>query len=398
MYAQHRMPRALVVTTNFPLPVTSGGRKRNVRLLEAMERAGARPHLLSLDPNPVGASEARMRGWTVELLPAPRPTLSNRFRQHLYRDPVLTSVSLLSRITALAGRSAFVELEEIRSVQYARAVPKRTPLVASLHNVDSDILRMSSHGTGLRRLGTRYLLARMTHTERRTARRADALLCVSERDLSHFAGIGARGAILAPNGVDDDLLDVPATLPSAPRVLFFGSFFWAPNTDGARRFLAESWPRVIAHRPDARLAIAGHGSRDALRDVVTDVPGVELLGFVDDLRGELAASCMAVAPLWVGGGTRIKVLEALAAARPVVGTTLGVEQIGFAHNRHGLIADTPAAIGDAVLRLLNDRELAQRLAHGARDLGKRYRWSTVLKPAQDFYAACIARGATSTHS
>jgi glycosyltransferase involved in cell wall biosynthesis len=143
-------------------------------------------------------------------------------------------------------------------------------------------------------------------------------------------------------------------------VFFFASFSWQPNVDGVLRFITEAWPRVLERFPDIRLRVAGPGSLTAVAPVIDSVPGIEVLGYVDDLKMELEQSRIVLAPLWVGGGTRIKVLEALAAARPIVGTPLGVEQIGFVNGQHGLLGEFPEGLAEAVIRLRSDDVLAQR--------------------------------------
>jgi glycosyltransferase involved in cell wall biosynthesis len=113
--------------------------------------------------------------------------------------------------------------------------------------------------------------------------------------------------------------------------------------------------------------------------------GVEVVGFVPDLVQELDATRVVVAPIWFGGGTRIKVLEALAAARPVVGPPAAVERIGFKDGEHGFVAEDPESFGRAIVRVLADDELAARLGTTARALGLAYRWSNCVQPAIDLY-------------
>jgi glycosyltransferase involved in cell wall biosynthesis len=117
---------------------------------------------------------------------------------------------------------------------------------------------------------------------------------------------------------------------------------------------------------------------------------VDVLGFVPDLAAELGRARLGLAPIWVGGGTRIKVLEALAAARPVVGTALGVEQIGFADGEHGLVADDDRGLADACVALLADAALGRRLGLAGRDLAEGYRWRTATEPLEDAYRELLA--------
>jgi glycosyltransferase involved in cell wall biosynthesis len=383
-------PTAVVVCSHFPFPITSGGRKRTVRLLEAMERAGVRPHIVTHDKIVEGQAEARARGWNFDLVPLPVGTLGNRLRQHARSEASPHSTAMAKRLRGLAASAAFVQFEEIASAQYVHAAPSGVRTVISLYNVDSAVLRdaarLDEHGTGRKSWRALYRAKRMELTERRAVRRADAVLAVSDHDRLQFERWGARNPMLVANGVDPELFGVPERVPDGERVLFFGQFGWAPNLAGLLRYLDEAWPLVAAQRPRAELRIAGPGSMEAVREAAARHERVKVLGFVEDLVAELAQTRVVVASLWVGGGTRLKVLEALAAARPVVGTPVGVGRIGFEHERHGLISDTPEGLAGATVRVLDDDSLAGRYAVQGRRLAQHYRWEATTAAAEELYS------------
>ena len=379
------MSRALVVAADLPFPVVSGGRKRMVRLLEAMERAGATPHLLVANGGEDAADRAEpaRRGWTVESFPRAL-NLRSRLEMHARGWSAPPSPGLERRLGELLDSASFVQFEEVDVAQYAPlAAGRGVATVVSLHNVDSQVRNQNGHG-----VRERYRQLRMAAVERRAARETDALLCVSEHDYEYFESQGARRPVLVPNGVDDDFFTLPATPPSTERVLFFGQFAWPPNADGVRRFVRDGWDAVREACPSAELLIAGPGSTETLGDLAA-IPGVEVLGFVDDLVAELARTRVVAVPVWAGGGTRIKVLEALAAARPVAGTPIGVERLGFDHGKHGLVAEPPQELARAVVTLLRDDDMAAACARAGRELADRYRWSSVTRPAEDLYARLV---------
>lgn len=380
-----------MIVSNYPFPTISGGRKRTLRLLEAMERAGLAPVLLAAQTVPISDAqvlEARERGWAVERYELHMPRWRRPLR-HLRPLGEPASPALARRVEALARARevALVQAEERLSARYLACVPLGTvPAVLGTHNVDSDLIAQQAltAGSARERLRLRYRAARRRRLERHLARRADAVLCVSEHDHGYFEAAGAgRRAILAPNGVDDDLFEIPP--PGAPEhVLFFGQLSYAPNVEGLERFLG-AWPAVARARPNARLRIAGASPPESLRALASSFERVDVLGFVDDLASELARCRVVVAPLWQGAGTRMKVLEAMAAGRPVVGTPVGVERIGFVPGVHGEQADTPAELAAAVERLLAEPGRAAAQGREARRHAEEFRWSRTLAPVEALY-------------
>ncbi len=372
-----------------PFPATSGAQKRTLRLLEAMQSAGVTPHLLTFDGDPEGASPAlRERGWAVEALSPPTPTIAQRAHQHLARRPGPYLPAARERLEALRPSSpAFVQVEHAIAAGYRPHHPSPRS-VLSLHNVDSDLLRSTARGR--RPLTPAWardwnLVQAMRTVERREARLADAVLCVSDADAEHFERLG--GAVLVvPNGVDDEILAIPPELPDGEAVLFFGQLDYEPNRHGLSRLLREVWPRVHASRPAARLRVVGPGMPPELLRLASQTAGVGVIGVVPDVAVELAAARAVVVPIWQGGGTRRKALEALAAARPVVGTSFGMSGVGFTDRFHGLLADGPSGLAAALERVLEDARLSRELAAEGRRLAAEYRWSRVTAPARDLYA------------
>jgi glycosyltransferase involved in cell wall biosynthesis len=384
--------RAVVICPAVPFPPLGGGHKRTLRLLEAIERAGAVPHLLTDDPrSPDGVEALRERGWEVDVVPRSPPTLRARSIQHLRRLPSPYLELVAGRLRALVAEGcAFVQAEHTQSAYYTAAIdPARS--ILSLHNIDSERLRSVAHNERPLTLawGRAWNRWHSTRTvEHRSLGDADAVLCVSEADRERIAA-RARRVLLVPNGVDDDLFEVGDRLPETEDVLFFGQLDYGPNQDGLERFLLEAWPALAAARPAARLRIAGSGMSTSLSALVDRADGAEAVGFVPDLRSELARARLAIVPLWQGGGTRLKALESLAAARPVVGTRLGLDGIGFRHGVHGLVADTPAELARACERLLVDAEASHALAAAGRRLAKGFRWERVTAPAEAIYRAWL---------
>ncbi len=376
--------RAVVVCPVLPHPPVSGGQKRTLRLLEALERAGGEPHLLTADAADPGAAAAlRERGWVVDVIPEPDPSARDRIEQHLRRRPSPYLRGVAGRLRALAAEgAAFVQLEHTQSAYY---LPQPVPTVLSLHNIDSQLL---VRGARRRRPGSPEWLRdwnralAMGSVEREALPRVDRVLCVSEGDAAAARALGGDVQV-APNGVDDEFFAVPAGVGGP--ALFFGHFGFLPNRLGLERFLAAGWPETLRRFPGATLEVAGAGIEPELAERLAATPGVRVLGLVPDAATAIARSGAVLVPIWEGGGTRLKVLEALASGRPVAGTPVGVEGIGFEDGRHGLVADEPAALGAALAELLADPPRAAGLGAEGRRLADAFRWSSTLAGVEQAY-------------
>jgi glycosyltransferase involved in cell wall biosynthesis len=380
-------PLATVVCPRFPYPPIGGGVKRSLRLLECIERAGLRVRVLTDDrPLPEAIDALAQRGWSTHVARDMRYPTATRAQQHLLRLPGPRSADLASELKrATKPKDAMVQLEgPVAAAQVTW--PQPVPVVFSTHNVERHLARAAAHG---KRPGTRswlreqYHVHRLARIEVGTARLADAVICVSDQDAEAFQRLSKR-VIVAPNGVDEQFFELTESSSESEDILFFGQFTYEPNRTGFERFLQEGWPTLAALRPRSRLLVAGEGSRENVQ-VTHEAERVHVLGLVNDIVGTIARARLTVAPIWRGGGTRLKVLESLAALRPVVGTSLGVSGIGFTPGRQGLVAETPAELGQAAASLLAEPDRLSAMAHEGRSLAEPYRWTRALAPAEELY-------------
>lgn len=163
--------------------------------------------------------------------------------------------------------------------------------------------------------------------------------------------------------------------PQPNSLVFAGSLSYAANHDAMIWFLGQVYPRIRASLPAVRLTITG----DHASQPLPSADNLTMTGLVDDVRPLVTASWVSLAPIRLGGGTRLKILEAMALRTPVVATSKGAEGLEVQHDEHLLIADTPEAFAEAVIRLLRESGLRQRLADNAYELVRRkYDWRMVL--------------------
>jgi glycosyltransferase involved in cell wall biosynthesis len=267
---------------------------------------------------------------------------------------------------------------------------ERAPmLVVDSHNIDYDIARQYSHAGGslARRLYAEVNWRKLRREELGTYRDADGVYLCSVADQRRLLDEipGARTVVI-PNAANVDFYKPRPTDPQPDRrtLVFFGLMSYMPNIDGATHFIQEIWPRIAEANPQARCKIIGGSPPPSLLALAG--PRIEFTGFVPDLRPHLAEAAAVVVPLRIGGGTRLKIVEAMAMSKAVVSTALGAEGIETVPGRDILIADEPAAFADAVTRLLTEPGLATRIGNSARQLSEaRYAWSSAARTLESFF-------------
>jgi glycosyltransferase involved in cell wall biosynthesis len=258
-----------------------------------------------------------------------------------------------------------------------------TPTVLFQHNVESVLWarQAATEPHPLKRVLFAREARKMKRYERQTVARFNHVIAVSEEDRQSMAAMttAARIAVI-PTGVDTQLFRPTARNGSPEReVLFLGSMDWEPNIDAVQFFCDRIWPLIRAAVPDARFRIVGRNPAPAVRRLASD--SIEVVGRVPSVTEYLHRAAVVVVPLRAGGGTRLKIYEAMAAAKAVVSTQVGAEGLDVDHGRNIVLADTPPAFAEAVSRLLTDGTERQHIEDGALALASRYDWSAV---AQQF--------------
>jgi glycosyltransferase involved in cell wall biosynthesis len=214
----------------------------------------------------------------------------------------------------------------------------------------------------------------------------DAVIAVSEPDKAQFEReYGWPHVYAIDTAVDEEYFRNDGTAEVPGRVLFIGSMDWMPNQDGVLWFVHEVWPLVRAIRPEATFHIVGRHPPRTIR-ALSSTPGVTVTGGVPDVRPHLAGAEVVVVPLLVGGGTRLKIYEAMAMRRAVVSTTIGAEGLPVTHGEHYLAADDPSDFAGAVVKLLADSGYRAGVGTAAdRFVRERYGSESV---ARQFEAIC----------
>jgi polysaccharide biosynthesis protein PslH len=278
-------------------------------------------------------------------------------------------------------------------------MPDRLPCPAILftHNVEAEIWRRHAETAG--NAVSKFLLGqqwnRMLRFEGDALRRFDLVLAVSDADAKTFERL-YPGALRQPvhvvqTGVDTQFFEpLPDAAVRPAHMVFTGSMDWLPNEDGMQWFVREILPLVRREEPSATLSIIGRSPTQAVKRLA-EAGGVEVTGRVDDVRPHVAAGAVYVVPLRIGGGTRLKIFEAMSMAKAVVSTTIGAEGLPVTHEQDVIIADEPARFAHEVVRLIRDAGTRQRIEREARRLVvERYDWSAVAHDFEDALARLTA--------
>ena len=398
--------RLLWLSPYLPSPETFGGQRRIHGLMRALSaRHDIAVLALHSPSDPLEDWLALTRAWCPDAEAVLQPilglrgpakrtaqlrTLPSRRSWELasHRNQAL-SQRLDERLTRERWDAVVVEFAQM--AVNLEGLARRTAVVLDEHNVEFDLQRRtaaSADGVARRVFGS-VNWRKLRREEVDVWRHVDGVSATSERDAAIIRMHAPHvPCVLAPNGVDLDRF-APRTAPPDPNtVVLFGAHNYFPNTDGLRFLLGEIWPRVIERVPDARLRVIGHPPPPEVAALAP--PSVTVEGFVDDVVSEAGRAAVAIAPLRIGGGTRLKVVEAMALARPVVATRIGAEGLDVADQRDLLLADDPTAFADAVVQLLSDPAMAADLGRRGRARAEQlYGWDACAAPLEQLVHSLV---------
>lgn len=224
--------------------------------------------------------------------------------------------------------------------------------------------------------------------EGRICREFDGILAVSQEDkMALEEAIGQpREMTVIPIAVDLDELPLIERNPNADHILHIGTMYWPPNIDAVNWFIEDVLPIIHRSRPQTVFDIVGLRPPQELVEKGKQDPRLNVTGYVETTEPYYQMAGAFIVPVRAGGGMRVKILNALAQGMPLVTTTLGCEGIAVTHEKDVLIADTPQAFAEAILRLLDDRDLAERLGRNGRELIRTtYDYRAACRPIDDLY-------------
>ena len=386
--------RILWLKSDLLLPLDKGGRLRTWHLMRHLARRHDITYLSfsdrGQDRNVAGMREVATRVVTVPRSdPTKRSLLFYMDAARYLADPLpyavakYRSAAYKVQVQSLLRENRFDLLVcdfLVPAVNLPKALP--CPAVIFTHNVESEIWRR--HAETKATVAARWLYRmqhkRMLRFEEETLMRFDGILAVSDADRETFVrlypSVSTKPTWVVRTGVDTEYFVPSRTEPSEPRLVFTGSMDWLPNEDAMTYFCHDVLPLIQQQEPRVRLSIVGRAPTPAVRALASNV--VDVTGTVDDVRPHMEKASVYIVPLRIGGGTRLKIFEAMSMGKAVVSTTIGAEGLPIVDGTHAIVADEPRAFASAVLSLLRDRARRKALEHAARSLVvEHYDWSAV---------------------
>ena len=396
--SNHRPLRILWVVPYLPWPTTSGGKARQFQLLRALAARGHQITLLVQSKTAIDTEGEQVLSTVVEhLYVLPRRPLKNAKTLALALGgplPLLASVNgyapmLEATFTALLEqRWDVIQLEHSYSCQpYLSALLQRNiPFVLTEHNIESTLSAATYNKLPIwvRPLAW-FDQARYRHWERRVMRAAGHVVAVTHADAELMAQITTAPVSVVVNGVDIPYFAEVCPDAEAKRILYIGNYEYAPNVDAVEWALREIMPAVWASCPEARICICGFRMPERWPRMFVD-KRIEWRGFVRDLTEVQRQASVFLAPLRDGGGSKLKVLEALAASLPLVSTAEGISGLAVMHGRDALIGDDATTLARQLVTLLNAPEMARRMGLAGREcIAAHHAWSVVAEQLEQVY-------------
>jgi glycosyltransferase involved in cell wall biosynthesis len=404
--------RILWLKTELLHPVDKGGRIRTYHMLKELKREHHITYLTLDDETAATDARERASEYSHSLITVPHHTRA-KFTPGFYAELALNLISplpyFLKKYQSALMRAAITKSLDQEpydvlvcdflhpSVNLPASVPCATVLFQ--HNVEAMIWKRhaSVQRDPFKKAYLRGQWRKTFNYERAACRRFDSVVAVSREDAETMRRDYAIEKVAEiPTGVDTEYFRPGGALErDEHNLVFTGSMDWLPNEDAIRYFTTEIMPRIKQAVPCVTLTVVGRNPYPSLLELARRDSSVIVTGRVEDVRPYMERAAAYVVPLRIGGGTRLKIYEAMAIERPIISTTIGAEGLPVRHEEELLLADDPEAFAAAVVRVLNDKSFASELsARAARMVREKFGWARV---AESFALICESVAASQNH-
>jgi polysaccharide biosynthesis protein PslH len=379
--------KILFLSRWFPYPINNGSKVRIFTLLRGLAKHHDITLLSFADQPDVRPDAPELRSICSEINVVPWQEYNPRGRRarlgflsaspRFILDTYSSPMAEMIRRTILKTKYDLVIASQLSMASYYRCFSE-TP--ALFEELELGLFSIQAVGAGSRFKSFRsnltwYKLSRYVSS---ILNHYQACTVASEQELTLFKNnfpAFKRDVEVIPNCVSLEDYENIKAVPVSNQLIFTGSFRYQVNYDAMVWFVREVFPKVLKHLPGTKLVITGDHANLPLPSLIN----VTLTGYVEDIKSLIASSAVSIAPLWSGGGTRLKILEAMAIGTPVVATSKGAEGLDLQHDANILIADSPEDFANCVIRLLKDNDLRENLAKNAKSFVKeKYDWASVM--------------------
>lgn len=375
------------------LPVDTGGKIRSYNILLKL----AKEHEVTLLSYYGGEKDAAYETDIIRHLPgaqviytaAPESTVRQAF-EYLLRLPSAAPFAVTKFTDPQVKRSVAKSLQEHRCdvavcdfLSASLNFPQQTavPAVLFQHNVESSLWQRMAEGEThpIRKLSYHIEAAKMARYERRMLGNFAHVIAVSDHDRNQMLAMDPGCHIsVVPTGVDTGRYQRVAPASGTPPVIVFtGSMDWEPNVDAVEYFCREIWPSILAEFPAARFEIVGRNPSARVQRLASET--IVVTGTVPSVANHLRDATVVVVPLRIGGGTRLKIFEAMAMGKAMVSTSIGAEGLDVQHGRDLLLADNASDFAGNILQLLRNSTLRHGYEDAASKLAAQYDWAHIAR-------------------
>jgi len=253
-----------------------------------------------------------------------------------------------------------------------------TPTVLFQHNVEASIWQRQAEceKNWLKKSVFTMEAAKMRRYESAAIKRFHHVIAVSDVDRKLMTGVHPQNITVVPTGVDlQQFRAAENSLALGHEVMFLGSMDWKANIDAVTYFCEKIWPQVLANIPDAKFRIVGRNPHPSVKKMACD--SVEVTGTVPSIIEYLESVAVVVVPLRIGGGTRLKIYEAMAMGKAIVSTPIGAEGLDVHDGQDIILSEEPEDFSRQIIRLLNDKAARERLGRAAMQTSSKYDWSII---------------------
>ena len=398
--------KILWVKSDFLHPTSRGGQ---IRTLETIKRLHARHevHYVAYEKPDQPEGPARASEYCSHVYPIKHPFPPRRsaaFALQMVKSLLSPLPPSIARYTSEAMRAKLAELRakhQFDSIVCDFLTPAQNfdslkGCVLFQHNVETMIWRRHAEhaSTPIHRAYFNIEASRTFECEQRACKESAHIIAVSDADAAMMHEMfGVSNITPVATGVDIDYFRRPISVnPHVADLVFLGSMDWMPNVDGVGYFVREILPRIRERKPDCTVAVVGRSPFPEIAALPATDPKIQVTGTVPDVRPYLWGSTISIVPLRVGGGTRLKIYESMAAGIPVISTTIGAEGLDVKHDENIRLADSAESFAKECIELLENAEARRHLAANALDLvTSRFSWDCITRDFEDILVSASSR-------